>query len=195
MNFKNLLSGVVVVAGLATACGGEAQESVSARSDTGSIESPLVFVTALGEEIPCNIYRSYSWNFTTGSGTCALTNAFTHNYGGGSVIVGATSVVVVQTNGLIPQIDLQDDPTTTGINEGVQILFVGNGNGSVSFTTYVAFRTDSVATGRVQQGVLSGDQCLTKPDGSKLVCKGGTMPLFDVNGYLYGPSCSVVSTC
>ncbi|WP_257463487.1 hypothetical protein [Archangium lipolyticum] len=74
------------------------------------------------------------------------------------------------------------------------------------FTWSAGFKVSSLATGRAWSGFLAQDTCLTKSNGSKVICAamgtnasgGATNWLqFDSNGYVYvaSGSCTVLGPC
>ena len=190
MNFKKLLPGALVAAGLVTACGGEVQETGAEQGDPRIIESGLTtyYTTALGESVPCVSGSASLLNAAPYplSG-CTLAENFTHEYRTGyTVQFVAGRYLNVPGSGLMG----------AGYINGDQSLYVGAVNGSVLFDSgsTVGFRTGSLATGAAYSGSLAADTCLWWNSTTKVICAGVDYSIqFTSSGYVYG--CTVLGPC
>ncbi|REG27220.1 hypothetical protein ATI61_110227 [Archangium gephyra] len=197
MNFKKLLPGALVAAGLVTACGGEVQETGAEQGDPRVIESGLTtyYTTALGETVPCVTGSASHQNAApyTLSG-CTLAENFTHTYrdDGDSTTPPFTVQFVAGKYLNVPGTGL----IGAGYINGDQSLYVGAVNGSVLLDSgsTVGFRTNSLATGMVYTGSLAADTCLWKNSTTKVICAGVNYSIqFTSGGYVYG--CTVLGPC
>lgn len=190
MSIKKMIPGVLAVAGLMTACGGEVREPINEPGDTSLIESKatVYHTTSMGESVPCDTASAITYYnpapYTLS--TCWLAASFTHQYNNtGYVTAKPGTYIVVGANGLIGSVYLS----------GNQSLYVGVGNGSVEFKSDMVanLTTTSLAEGRAHFGILPGDTCLWQTSTSKIMCKGSEGAHFNAAGYV--SNCQSLGPC
>lgn len=198
-NMKKL-SGALVVAGLVAACGGEEQNAGGAQGDTGRIESredaPVIIdiTTVRNETVSC--YQLGFQGYADGFG-CYLAANITHQYHTGNSVVFRP---MPNHHQHVPG----DGFIRYGFLAGDQSLYVGPGNGMVTFKgdTSVSIAGYTLEERMVSSGTLAQDICLKKLDGTKVACSAGYTVGFwappngpSYQGHLYSCTVNTNMTC